>query len=112
MRFPSPPSDAVAALANGLDKLWLTELAPELPSEAQLVRFSACMRVNGIPDFPDPVDGNLSYNRGAGGDLNPDNPTFQHASELCVEKTGAHVPGAGSPPPGTIEINGASPPGT
>jgi hypothetical protein len=86
---------------------------PESASQARLVRFAECMRANGIPDFPDPINGNLSFNRGAGGDLNPNNPTFQKASKLCAQKTGAHVPGAGgSPPPGTIEINGASPPGS
>lgn len=85
----------------------------EMPSQAQLVRFAECMRASGIPDYPDPVDGNLSINRGVGGDLNPDNRTFQHASKVCVQKTGAHVPGAAAnPPPGTIELNGADPPGS
>jgi hypothetical protein len=70
------------------------------------------MRANGIPDYPDPVDGNLSINRGAGGDLNPDNPTFQNASKTCAQKTGVHVPGTGGNlPSGTIELNGAAPPG-
>ncbi len=98
-------TEAQAALDGGQ--------SPELPSQAQLVQFARCMRADGIPDFPDPINGNLSFNRGAGGDLNPNNPTFENASKLCVHKTGAHVPGAGgSLPPGTIEINGASPPGS
>jgi len=80
-------------------------------SQAQLVQFAECMRANGIPDYPDPVNGNLSINLGAGGDLNPNNPTFHNTTKLCVQKTGVHGPGVGSPLPGTIEINGASPPG-
>ena len=80
-------------------------------SQTQLVQFAECMRANGLSDYPDPVNGNLSFNLGAGGDLNPSNPTFQRASKLCVQKTGVHVPGVGSLPPGTIELNGASPPG-
>lgn len=96
-------SQAQAALDGGE--------APKLPTQAQLVAFAECMRANGISDFPDPTNGNLSINRAAGGDLNPDDPVFQRASRVCVKKTGAHVPGAGSPPPGTIEINGATPPG-
>jgi hypothetical protein len=85
----------------------------ESASQAQLVQFADCMRANGIPDFPDPTNGNLSFNRGAGGDLNPNNPSFQKASKLCAQKTGVHVPGAGGgPPPGSIEINGAAPPGS
>jgi hypothetical protein len=77
------------------------------PSQAQLVKFSQCMRANGVPDFPDPSNGGLSFNRAGGGDLNPSNPAFQNASTLCAKKTG--VPGfatGGSPPPGSIEFNG------
>lgn len=80
------------------------------PSQAQLVKVAECMRANGISDFPDPINGTLSFNIGAGGDLNPNNPTFQTASKLCSEKTGVTLPGAGgTPPPGTIELNGGGP---
>jgi hypothetical protein len=82
------------------------------PSQAQLLKFSQCMRANGIPDFPDPTGGNLSFNRGAGGDLNPTNPVFQNASKLCAQKTG--VPGfasGGSAQPGSVEFNGDGPGG-
>jgi hypothetical protein len=73
-----------------------------------LVKYSQCMRANGISDFPDPVNGNLTFNLGAGGDLNPNNPDFQTAQKLCAQRTGAHVPGVGgTPPPGTIRLNGA-----
>jgi hypothetical protein len=77
------------------------------PSQAQLLKFSQCMRANGIPDFPDPSNGGLSINRAGGGDLNPSNPVFQKASTLCAKMTG--VPGfasGGSSPPGSIEFNG------
>jgi hypothetical protein len=77
------------------------------PSQAQLLRFSQCMRANGVPDFPDPSNGGLSFNRGGGGDLNPDNPLFQNASRLCAEQTGVRgFATGGSPPPGSIEFNG------
>lgn len=79
------------------------------PSQAQLVKVAECMRANGIPDFPDPVNGALSFNVGASGDLSPNNPTFQSASKLCREETGVILPGAGTPPPGTIELNGGGP---
>ncbi len=83
---------------------------PTGSDQATLVKFSDCMRANGVTDFPDPINGTLSFNLGAGGDLNPNNPTFQHASKLCAQKTGAHVPGAGGPPPpGTIRLEGAGP---
>jgi hypothetical protein len=78
------------------------------PSQVQLVKFSQCMRANGVPDFPDPTsNGGLAFNRAGGGDLNPSNPVFQNASTLCAKKIG--VPGfatGGSPQPGSIEFNG------
>jgi hypothetical protein len=33
---------------------------PEKLDQAQLVKFSECMRANGIPDFPDPTAGGFS----------------------------------------------------
>ena len=75
------------------------------PSQGQLVQFSQCMRANGIPDFPDPSNGGMSFNRA--GDLNPSNPVFQKASTLCAKKTG--LPGfatGGAPPPGAVVFNG------
>jgi hypothetical protein len=77
---------------------------------ATLEKYSECMRSNGIADFPDPVNGNLSFNLGASGNLNPNNPTFESASKLCARRTGARVPGTGgSPRPGTIKLYGAGP---
>jgi hypothetical protein len=84
----------------------------QVPSQAQFLQVAECMRANGIPDFPDPTDSGLSLSEAPGIDLNPDNPTFQSASKLCAQKTGVHLPGAGgSPPAGTIEINGGGLPG-
>ena len=44
------------------------------PDHAQVLAFSKCMRTNGVPDFPDPIGGNLAFNIASGGDLNPTNP--------------------------------------
>jgi hypothetical protein len=75
-----------------------------VPSQAQFLKFSQCMRANGIPDFPDPSDGGLSFNRA--GDLNPSNPTFRNASTLCAKQTGVPGFGTGSPQPGSVVFNG------
>lgn len=77
--------------------------AETLPSTAQLVRFSECMRANGIRDFPDPTAKGLQINRA--GDLNPNNPAFRNASKLCSQKSGVPGFGSGSPPPGTVELS-------
>ena len=58
----------------------------------QAVAFSACMRENGVPDFPDPQPG------GSGGlvihlspDVDPSSPQFQKAQTTCQKQ----VPGGG-----------------
>jgi hypothetical protein len=77
------------------------------PSPHTLLKFAQCMQGNGIPDFPDPKGDSLSMN--IGGDLSPANPTFRNASRLCARRTGAKFLGGGTPPPGTIELNGGGP---
>jgi hypothetical protein len=66
------------------------------PSSTELVKFSQCMRANGILDFPDPGPTGLSLNMG--GDLVPSDPSFQHASKVCAQKTGVRGIGATSQP--------------
>jgi hypothetical protein len=78
-------------------------------SVATLLKYSECMRANGIADFPDPTASGLQLN--IGGDTNPSNPAYRNAAELCARKTGARAFGVGPPPPGTIELNGQGPGG-
>jgi hypothetical protein len=78
------------------------------PDHAQLLKFSECMRANGVPDFPDPTGDNLAFNIASAGDLNPTSPTFQSATKLCHERTGAGL-GNSTPPPGAIVLNGELP---
>jgi hypothetical protein len=78
---------------------------PEKPDPATLLKFSQCMRASGIPDFPDPLpDGGFSlHSVAAGGDLNPNNPTYQNAAKLCALKYGIQdFAAGGDPPPGSI----------
>jgi hypothetical protein len=81
----------------------------EKPDQAALLKFSECMRANGIPDFPDPSGGGLSLRRG--GDLDPSNPAFQHTQKLCGKQTGLTGPIAGgAPQPGMIKVQVAGAP--
>jgi hypothetical protein len=57
------------------------------------------------PDFPDP-SGNGSLSLNVGSAMSPSNPVFQSSSKFCAQKTGVHAFGGGTPPPGTIELNG------
>ncbi len=75
------------------------------PDQAALVKLSECMRVNGVPEFPDPTaNGDLVLSGGPG---TVNNPTFQNASKVCAQKTGVSLPGRSSPMPGTITLSGA-----
>jgi hypothetical protein len=73
---------------------------PPVPDPAKELKFAECMRVNGLPHFPDPTTHGLSLN--GGGELN--NPTAQSAARVCVKKTGVPFPGVGTPPPGTVVV--------
>jgi hypothetical protein len=62
-----------------------------------LVKYSACMRANGAPSFPDPVDGRLQLQVKPGSDLDPNSPTFQAAQKACksLEPAGVSKGGGG-----------------
>jgi len=75
---------ACAHLANG----------PAQPSQqsrgqtaAQALKFAACMRSHGFPDFPDPQsNGAISGNSSDG--INPASPQYQSAQKTCSQQTG------------------------
>ena len=50
---------------------------------AQAVKYSQCMRENGVPDFPDPVDGRIQLRAEKGSDLDPESAGFKKAQETC-----------------------------
>jgi hypothetical protein len=86
--------------------------APSKPDQAELLAFSQCMRANGVKDFPDPNGKGLAIRTSPGSDLNPDNPVFKHAAQVCDQKTGLSLL-SGTPQPGSIDVQGVqSPPGT
>jgi len=60
------------------------------------VAFAACMRSNGVPDFPDPSAGRgLIFKPGAG--VNPVSPAFRAAQAKCKSL----LPNGGPPGPGS-----------
>jgi hypothetical protein len=48
--------------------------------QAGMLKFSQCMRKNGVPNFPDPQGGTLPS---FGKDVNPDSPQFKNAQKAC-----------------------------
>ena len=61
--------------------------------QAQMLKFAACMRDNGVKNFPDPVDGRLMITRDQ---VNLDSPEFTKAQQACQ----ALAPAGGALPPG------------
>lgn len=60
---------------------------------SQALKFSNCMRANGLANFPDPsAGGGLNFQLGPG--LNPQSPSFQSAQKACSK----YEPGGGGPP--------------
>ncbi len=50
------------------------------------VKFSACMRSHGVPNFPDPtfISGGQGITvRVGGAGINPRSPAFQQAEKIC-----------------------------
>jgi hypothetical protein len=63
-------------------------------SVEQLTQYAACMRKNGVPNFPDPnAQGQLSFSAASGFD--PRSAAFQHAQEGCQKL----LPNGGQPSP-------------
>lgn len=56
----------------------------------QLLAFAQCMRVNGVPQFPDPSPNGAIQ---IGGGVDPNSPQFKHAAQVCSAKTGLHIGG-------------------
>jgi hypothetical protein len=57
--------------------------SPSAASDSKPARYSECMRKNGVPEFPDPVDGRLMLKAQKGSGLDPSSPEFQQAQQAC-----------------------------
>jgi hypothetical protein len=57
-----------------------------------LFRFAACMRSNGVPNFPDPSSGKVTINPG---EINPNAPAFKSAVTRCQNLLPLRPAGAG-----------------
>jgi hypothetical protein len=62
---------------------------------AQAVKYSQCMRSNGVPGFPDPVNGRLQLQFQKGGAVDPDSPQFKSAEQACKSLAPAGIGGSG-----------------
>jgi hypothetical protein len=65
---------------------------------AQAVKYSQCMRSNGVPGFPDPVNGRVLLQATKGGPVDMESPQFQAAEKACKSLAPAGIGGAGQNP--------------
>jgi hypothetical protein len=94
---PPPVANVATATAAGSGRTTGGTAAGSTPSRAQLqqglLRYAACMRSHGVPDFPDPsASGGFDLPRGA----DPSSPAFRAAQTTCRKL----VPGGLGPTPG------------
>ena len=80
----SPSTNGVAQLTTTSSSTTTTGSSSAGSKATDARAFSACMRKNGVPNFPDPNSrGGLTINAGPGSGLNPNSPQFKHAQSVC-----------------------------
>jgi hypothetical protein len=98
-------SQYVAEAANELRAA--NPVAPP-PDQAELLKYVACMRANGVPNYPYP-DGDQTDFNGTG--VDPDSPAVVRVNDLCGKKIGAPAWWInGTDTPGDIEVRTAGVP--
>lgn len=77
------------------------------PDQSEILKYTNCMRTNGVPNYPYPTPGSDQLNFNAAG-VNPDTPQFMRANDLCGKKIGAPTWWInGTTTPGDIEVTTA-----
>jgi hypothetical protein len=86
---PNPESSQFKAAEKACSKYAPSRVAPSPAQQAkmqeQALKFSACMRSHGVPNFPDPKfsNGGTSLKIGSSSGINPSSPQFQAAQKAC-----------------------------
>jgi hypothetical protein len=95
-------SQYVAQAANELKAA--NPVAPP-PDQAEQLKYVACMRANGVPNYPYPNGDQTTFN---GTGVDPDSPAVQRVNQLCGKKIGAPAYWInGTNTPGDIEVQTA-----
>jgi hypothetical protein len=101
----APCNQYLAAASNALKA---EHPAPPPPSDdATGVKYAACMRANGVPNYPDPTGNRTNLNG-----IDTNSPFFIRANKLCGKQIGAPawwINGWG--PPGDISVSNIPPGG-
>jgi hypothetical protein len=82
------------------------------PDQSEYLKYVACMRANGVPDYPYPTGDQTNF---IGTGVDPDSPAVERVNQLCGKKIGAPAWWInGTDTPGSIEVHtaGVNPPAT
>ena len=95
-------SQYVAQAANELKAA--NPVAPP-PDQAEQLKYVACMRANGVPNYPYPNGDQTTFN---GTGVDPNSPAVERVNQLCGKKIGAPAYWInGTNTPGDIEVQTA-----
>ncbi len=77
------------------------------PDQAQMVRYTDCMRTHGVPNYPDPgANGKTDFN---GTGVDPNSPFVEKANKICGKQIDAPAWWiAGTGPPGDVVVSSCS----
>jgi hypothetical protein len=86
-QFPSSPAfQAAQRVCGSFGSAGRQVTAAQEEQEFQKsLKAAACMRANGVPNYPDPtlIDGTIDHNFNSGLKINPSSPAFQQAEQKC-----------------------------
>jgi hypothetical protein len=92
-------------LARAQNELRAANPVAPPPDQALYLKYVACMRANGVPNYPYP-DGDTTDFMGTG--VDPNSPAVEKVNQLCGKKIGAPAWWInGTDTPGSIEVNTA-----
>jgi hypothetical protein len=95
-------SQYVAQAANELRAA--NPVAPP-PDNAEYLKYVACMRANGVPNYPYPNGDHTNFN---GTGVDPNSPAVERVNDLCGKKIGAPTWWInGTATPGDVEVHTA-----
>lgn len=72
---------------------------------ADFLKFSQCMRSDGVPNFPDPTSRGIELSRGSG--IDPSSPAFQSAMKTCKKLMPGGGPSSAPPAPSASDLHTA-----
>jgi hypothetical protein len=92
-------------LAKAQNELRAANPVAPPPDQAELLKYVACMRANGVPNYPYPTGDTTNF-QGTG--VDPYSPAVERVNQLCGKKIGAPTSWInGTTTPGDIEVHTA-----